>query len=70
MTNQTRPNRTAPDACYAGSCAGLMMLRARHQGGLARAIVCHRADDEGKAMAFEIRGGLESEFPPNELELA
>jgi hypothetical protein len=53
-------------ACYAGSCAGLMMQRARRQGGLARAIV-FRADDEVSPKAFEIRDGSETEFPPHEL---
>jgi hypothetical protein len=54
-------------ACYAGSCAGLMMQRAQRQGGLPRAII-FRADDEGTPKAFEIRDGTQSEFPPNELQ--
>jgi hypothetical protein len=56
-------------ACYAGSCAGLMMQRARRQGGLARAII-FRADDEGRARTYEICDGLETEFPPHELHPA
>jgi len=56
-------------ACYAGSAAGLMMQRARGQGGFQRAII-FRADDEGTAKAYEIRSGSETEFPLNELQPA
>ena len=55
--------------CFAGSVALFLMQRARRDGGFERGII-YRADAEGKAKAYEIRKGLEREFPPHELKPA
>ena len=56
-------------ACFAGSVGLFLMQRARRGGGFERGII-YRADDEGTARTYEIRGGLETEFSPHELQPA
>ena len=56
-------------ACFAGSVALFLMQRARRDGGFERGII-YRPDDEGAARAYEICHGLETEFPPHELQPA
>ena len=55
--------------CFAGSVSGFLQLRAERGEGLSRALI-YRAENDGVARAYEIRGGTKSEFCPNELQAA
>lgn len=55
--------------CMAGSVALFLMQRARRDGGFKRAII-YRADEGRIARAYEICGGTETGFSPDELHAA
>ncbi len=55
--------------CMAGSVSCALMLRAGRDAGLPRAII-YRAEDGGVHRAYEIRGGHQTEFAPDELHVA
>jgi hypothetical protein len=52
--------------CVAGSALARLMMRASCDGGLSRAIIV-RGDENGRPCCWEIRGGIESKFEPQEL---
>lgn len=53
--------------CVAGSALAMLMLRASRDGGLARAIIV-RGEENGRICCWEIRGGVETEFEPRQLQ--
>lgn len=55
--------------CLAGSVVFRLMRHARRIGDFQRAII-YRVEDDGVERAFEIHAGVETEFNPDELQIA
>ena len=56
--------------CIAGSVSGQVILRASRQGGISRAIILYGSNLKGNIVTREIRGGVETMFEPEELQVA
>jgi len=55
--------------CVAGSVSAQVILRARRPGGLSRAIIAYGGTLKGDIVTREIRGGVETMFEPDELQV-